>query len=132
MTSSQPRQAQAPCFRSRNPLRAARDEKAADLLAAYRTTPIDYVNLHWYQRDPAQLGRAVTWLQAHAGKPVISSEMGQYDQSAQWPADVVAQARRLGMAIVIWFNGDGNKAFALANADGSLRPAANALAAACR
>ena len=117
---------------ARNPRRAARDEKAADLLAAYRTAPIDYVNLHWYQRDPAQLERAVAWLQAHTGKPVISSEMGQYDQSAQWPADVVAQARRLGMAIVIWFNGDGNKAFALANADGSLRPAANALAAACR
>ncbi|HQR04776.1 MAG: hypothetical protein JSR19_06270 [Proteobacteria bacterium] len=110
---------------------ATRDAKASDLLAAYRNLPLDYVNFHWYRPDPADLDAAVRYLRAATGKPVISTEMGQYDSAPETVTGLIGESGRLGIPLVIWFNGDGNRAIAATNADGSLRPAGEALRVAC-
>ncbi|MBS0590535.1 MAG: hypothetical protein JSR65_07840 [Proteobacteria bacterium] len=119
---------------ARHPDNARAQRKAAmteQLLSAYGHIGLDYVNFHWYRRDPEELEHVVKLLRERTGKPIISTELGEYDDSASWPAGVLGASRRVGLPIAIWFNGDGHRAVALANADGSLRPNAAGFESAC-
>lgn len=99
------------------------------LVSAYRTLPLDYVNFHWYIDDDQALTQAVTYLRKATGKPVITHEIGQYRVD---PAVVTGHLRALdalGVPIVIWFDGDGDPAVGLHDTPGRLRSNGAAFAA---
>ncbi|MBI3098284.1 MAG: hypothetical protein HYY93_08600 [Planctomycetes bacterium] len=101
-------------------------ERGTALLAGYKAAGIDYVNFHWYNADPADLGEAVKCLRETTGLPVISNELGQ--QKNEDPAQVRAimgKIVELELPVAIWFSidvPDHAQARALFNEDGSLRP----------
>lgn len=105
----------------------ARGQKLTDatykLIEALKNSNIDYVNFHWYVEDPKALQEAVTYLRRATGKAVITTEIGQHDDSVEWVKNVLPKAYELDLPYIIWFSGDGKKAFALQEPDGnSLRP----------
>jgi len=117
------------------------------LLQAYATMNIDYVNFHWYEpiayrgsQEPAQqaaseiesmpdqidtraLAEVVDYIQNVTHKKAMTNEIGMLRQSPQGFKQFVAETLSLGMPYVIWFSGDSGIANAVAfnNADGSLR-----------
>lgn len=101
-------------------------ERGTALLAGYRKAGIDYVNFHWYNADPGDLGEAVAWLRETTGLPVIMNEVGQ--QKNEDPAQVRAimgKIVELDLPVAIWFSIDVPEyaqARALFNEDGTLRP----------
>ena len=106
----------------RQPLQAAWD-RAGELVAAFRSSRMDYVNFHWYFNDDRSLRQAVRYLRRATGKPVITTEVGQHNTE---PAVVTGHLRtlvkRLRLAFVIWFDADGTPALGLHDAPGVLRP----------
>ena len=62
------------------------------------------------------------------GKEVVTTELGQYTASPAWVTGILTETERLKIPIVIWFNGDGSRAIALANQDGGLRENGKAFA----
>ena len=92
------------------------------LVQGLKVTGVDVVDLHWYGNDPSVLRQAIDYLKAATAKPVISTEMGQYDQRpdvVQSSLSVVTQER---LPYVIWFDADGDPAVALHDPDGTLSP----------
>ena len=103
------------------------------LIAGYAKSDIDYVNFHWYGKngDTQSLTEVVNYLQRITGKPAISNEIGQQDNSPQTVKAILQTCRSLGMRYAIWYSGDGErntdeKAVGLQNNDGSLREAGEA------
>jgi len=97
-----------------------------ELIASYRTLPLDYVNFHWYIDDDEALTQAVTYLRKATGKQVVTHEMGQYDTNPATVTGHLATLDRLDLPIIIWFDADGNPAFGLHDEPGHLRPSGTA------
>lgn len=112
---------------SRPPAEASR-QKALDLIAAFRTAPIDAVNFHWYIDDDRALEQTIEYLRRATGKPVVSTEMGQYP-TGQPATDASVVDGHLTTAVgnerlpfLIWFDADGSRAVGLHDpATGTLR-----------
>lgn len=117
--------------------------KAMDtLIAAYKTMNLDYVNFHWYEPitnrnprtttsegiddiDTKAIGEVVDFLKRVTGKEVITNEIGQLNESPKMVQSILEKCVSLQLPYVIWYSGDGdgpNKATALHNSDGTLRP----------
>jgi acetyl esterase/lipase len=92
------------------------------LLAVYKASGQDYLNLHWYIPDKAALSEAVNYLKRVTNLPVMSNELGQYDQSPEAAQKLLSAALDLKLPYAIWFSLDRDTVQALQNADGSLRP----------
>ncbi|MEP6512522.1 MAG: hypothetical protein ABJA79_01540 [Parafilimonas sp.] len=109
-----------------------------DLLEAYKNLDIDYINFHWYEPigqrtnanartaahiDTKALGEAIEYIQRKTGKPVITNEIGQFNQSPDIVKDILEKCVELKLPYIIWYSGDGGegKAVALTNLDGSMR-----------
>jgi acetyl esterase/lipase len=92
------------------------------LLELYKSTGQDYLNLHWYIPDKAALSEAVNYLKRVTSLPVMSNELGQYDQTPDAAQKLLSAALDLKFPYAIWFSLDRNTVQALQNADGSLRP----------
>jgi hypothetical protein len=107
-----------------------------ELLAAYRQLAaeglLDYVNFHWYhlhaarRASAAPLRTAVTYLAAAVQAPLLSNEIGQFDEAPESVEVLLREAARLQLPLIVWFSQDvsalGSRARALTEPDGSLRP----------
>ena len=94
-----------------------------ELLAGYRASAMDYVNLHWYQGSGWAFGRAVRFLQRVTAKSAVTNEIGQFDRSPATMTSLVREAFTLEMPYVVWFAADGGGgAQGLVDADGTIRP----------
>jgi acetyl esterase/lipase len=92
------------------------------LLEVYKSSGQDYLNIHWYIPDKAALSEAVNYLKRVTNLPVMSNELGQYDQVPEAAQRLLSAALDLKFPYAIWFSLDRNMVQALQNADGSLRP----------
>ena len=105
-------------------VRAAMLGNIEDLLAQYRTQPVDRVNLHWFGHDAGALAIVAQLLAQATGKPVMSNEIGQLRGDSD-PANVrplLRAAFASGLDPAIWFSIDTPTTVSLFNLDGSLRP----------
>lgn len=107
---------------------ANRKDFLQQLIAGYAKSDIDYINFHWYGKngDTKSLEEVINYLQRVTGKPAISNEIGQQDNSPQTVKAILQTCRRLNLRYAIWYSGDGErntdeKAVGLQNNDGSLR-----------
>lgn len=100
------------------------DQKISDgkkLVAAYKSLPLDYVNIHFYEpvkyrntataedivdadvhATPHALGRIVKYLKRETGKDVMSNEMGQLNDSGIMVTEMLENAENMEMPYVIW------------------------------
>jgi hypothetical protein len=99
-------------------------KRGRTLLAGYRATGADYVNIHWYN-DAVTFEEAVAYVRTTTGLPLISNELGQ--QGSTNPEEVTSLMQKvfdLNLPIAIWFSIDVSshgQARGLFNNDGSLR-----------
>ncbi len=123
-------EAQAYCKSSGMPLDRPAVAKKADFarqtLAAYKTMDIDFVNFHWYGKsnDASALKTTIAYLKRVTGKPIVTNEIGQYDDSPETVKEILRACRQEGMPFVIWYsalNRGPGKAVSLQNDDGSLK-----------
>lgn len=106
------------------PLRHQILADADQLLALYRGGPLDVVNFHWFIRDARALSQMVEYITSVTGKPVVSSEMGQWNWDAA-PAHVrplLRAAFAAQMQMVIWYSIESANTASLFGPDGLLRP----------
>lgn len=100
--------------------------KGRELLAAYRSAGIDYVNFHWYVADTEALGEAVAFLRRATGLEPLTNEIGQHNTSPQTVRALLEKVRELRLPYAVWYSLDrglgaeGSKA--LQEDDGTLRP----------
>lgn len=106
----------------------SRKDFLKQLIAGYAKSNIDYVNFHWYGRngDTKSLVEVVNYLERVTGKPAISNEIGQQDNSPETVKAILQTCRQLNLRFAIWYSGDGEKqtdeqAVGLQNNDGTLR-----------
>jgi acetyl esterase/lipase len=92
------------------------------LLEIYRSSEQDYLNFHWYIPDKSAFSEAVNFLRRVTNLPVMSNEIGQYDQTPDAVQKLLSAAADLKLAYAVWFSLDRDPSVALQNADGSLRP----------
>jgi hypothetical protein len=108
------------------PQAQAQIEKGRQLLEVYKTAGMDYVNFHWYIGDTRALEEAVAFLEGRVGLPVITNEIGQFNDDPNQTKAVLQKTLELGLPIVIWFGFDGPQARGLVDTDGRLRPTGQA------
>ena len=82
----------------------------------------DFVNFHWYFVDPRALSQSVDYLRRATRRPLVMTEIGQYDREPLTVQNLLRRAFAVGLRYVVWFDGDGDPAQALHNGDGTLRP----------
>ncbi len=82
----------------------------------------DFVNFHWYFADAHALDQAVHYLARATRRPLVTTEIGQYDRAPATVTNVLRKTFDLGLRWVVWFDGDGDPAQALHSGDGTLRP----------
>jgi acetyl esterase/lipase len=92
------------------------------LLEIYKSSGQDYLNFHWYAPDKSAFSEAVNYLRRTLDLPVMSNELGQFDQTPEAVQKLLSAAAELKLTYAIWFSFDRDPAVALQNADGSLRP----------
>lgn len=109
-----------------NEKRQAQLDNTYVLMQGLKNSTIDYVNFHWYAQDPKALEQAVGYLKKMTGKTPITTEIGQHDTSADWVKNIMEKAYELQLPYIIWFTGDGKRAFALQESDSKLRPSGEA------
>ena len=109
-----------------SPQARAQIDKGKALLDAYRTAGIDYLNFHWYIADTGALEQSVAYLQAQAGVPVITNEVGQFTDDPSQTKAVMQALLDLKVPIAVWFGADGPKAKGLVDTNGTLRPTGQA------
>ncbi|MFT3697915.1 MAG: hypothetical protein QM831_32545 [Kofleriaceae bacterium] len=96
----------------------AQIDLATQYIHTYATSDIDYLDVHLYEVPPVQMAQELDFLASQVGKPIVSTEMGQYTYATATNDPV---ANMLGVAVdhhfpfVIWYSGDGNPAVALHN-----------------
>lgn len=103
--------------------------RGRELLARYQTVGLDYLNVHWYGADPAALVEVVEHLRAETGLPVLSNEVGQWNDDPAQTTAIMAAIVRLGLPIAVWYSVDGPRSRALVEPDGTLRPTGRAFQA---
>jgi acetyl esterase/lipase len=91
------------------------------LLALYQSSGQDYLNFHWYIPDKAALSEAVNYLKRATNLPVMSNEIGQYDQAPEAVQKLLAAAIELQLPYAVWFSYDRTPSQSLQQADGALR-----------
>jgi len=97
-------------------------DRARQLIPAFRASHMDYVNFHWYHHDARALAPVVAYLRRATRKPVVTTEIGQYDLRADVvTADLRAVVSKLRLPFVVWFDADGMPARGLHDAPGRLR-----------
>jgi hypothetical protein len=101
-------------------------EKGKLLLDSYRKSGADYVNFHWYIQDTCALEEAVGFLRQQTGLPVITNEVGQFNDDPNQTTRVMGKIVELKIPIAVWFGLDGPKARGLVDPDGHLRPTGEA------
>jgi hypothetical protein len=69
---------------------------------------------------------AVAFLRVQTGLPVISNEVGQFNEDPDQTRAVMSKLVELDLPVVIWFGMDGPKARGLMEKDGRLRPTGEA------
>ena len=98
---------------SRQNLQIAWD-KATELVPLLATSNVDFVNFHWYIDDDQALKEAVDYLRRATAKPVVTTEIGQYNTT---PSVVTGHLGKmveaLHLPLVIWFDFDGQPALGL-------------------
>lgn len=102
------------------------------LLNAYTSLNIDYINIHIYEpindvgngdsTIPGCIATMADYLRRRTGKSVMSNECGQHNTSTTIVPSMLQAFADGNYAYSLWFSCDGNKAYALNNSDGSLRP----------
>ncbi|TKK69255.1 hypothetical protein FC093_08020 [Ilyomonas limi] len=110
-----------------NPGLAKKRQFAKETVAAYKDMDIDYVNFHWYSKsnDVSALKTTIEYLKRVTGKPVITNEIGQYDDSPETVKAIIRLCRQEQMPYVIWYSGLGRgpgKAVSLQDINGVLKP----------
>jgi hypothetical protein len=93
-----------------------------ELIAGFRSIPIDYVNFHWYQSTPEAMRTTVEYLRRATGKQVITNEIGQFDGSPDTVRALLDETAQLHLPWVVWFASDGSGAVGMFNPDNSIRP----------
>jgi hypothetical protein len=112
--------------------------KAKKLIEAYKTLPLDYVNIHIYEPiknmsggtrndvtsiTPNAIKEIIEYVARATGKKVITNESGTRSNSPDLATQMLEEFAKENMEYVIWFSGDGaGGAIGLQNEDGSLRP----------
>ena len=115
------------------------------VIEAYKTLDLDYVNFHWYEPvsargkkdlnalnkehiDPAVFNAVVNYLKLTTGKPVITNEFGVMNSSPTLIQELMQQVLNANMDYAIFYSGDGaGGSKALQNGDGSLREIGDAV-----
>jgi len=104
--------------------RAALSQDTERWIEAYRATPVDWVNFHWFSPDARAFAETAEAIGRATGKPVMSNALGQRpwnaDAKAVRPVLRAAVAARLRLAI--WYSLDTSGTVSLLEADGRLRP----------
>lgn len=117
------------------------------LMQAYRTVPIDYVNIHFYEAiryrgsvnatelckniksiTPGALQEICDYIYDVTGKKTVSNEMGTLNTQPALVTSMMNECINVNMDYCIWFSGDWgpDNSFALHNADGSIKPSGRA------
>lgn len=117
-------------------------DKGVQMIAMYKSLPLDYVNFHWYEPiymlgnaseqhgldtvshiNTQALGETIRSLRNKTGKAVLTNEIGQYNMQPGITTDVMDKLRTMNMPYAVWYSGDGGtgSAVALQNANSSLR-----------
>jgi hypothetical protein len=110
------------------------------VLQGYKTLDLDYVNFHWYEpanakgaapgivsaeqhADPVAFEVAVNFLKRVTGKPIITNEFGELNESPSIVPELLQKVLDAGMDYAIWYSADGGvgKAAGLQGGDGKLR-----------
>jgi hypothetical protein len=112
------------------------------LVQAYRTVPIDYVNIHIYEPikyrcepNATELSKNIakatdsalleicTYLTGETGKKIMSNEMGQLNKQKGLTSSMLQVNNDCGLKYNTWFSGDWglDKSFALHTDAGTLR-----------
>ena len=104
------------------------------VIVAYKDIDLDYVNFHWYGKsnDTKALEQTINYIQRVTGKPVVTNEIGQYDNSPETVRAIIQTCRKEKMPFVIWYSGlkGGGRAVSLQNANGTLKDNGEAFKAA--
>lgn len=117
----------------RNVALAQKWDDAKRLVPGEAASGLDYVDFHWYGDDPGALRESIDYLKRVTGKPIVTTEIGQWDSGAEVNARQVTS--ELGvltdeqLPYALWFDNDGDPAVGLHNDDWSLRDSGNAFAA---
>jgi len=105
---------------------AKKGEFARQTLAAYKDMDIDFINFHWYGKsdDASALKTTIEYLKRVTGKPVITNEIGQYDDSPETVKAIIRLCRQEQMPYVIWYSGlkGSGQAVSLQDINGVLKP----------
>ena len=114
------------------------------VIEAYKTLDLDYVNFHWYEPvsargkkdlnalnkehiDPAVFNAVVNYLNS-PHSPVITNEFGVMNSSPTLIQELMQQVLNANMGYAIFYSGDGaGGSNALQNGNGSLRQAGEAV-----
>ena len=120
-----------------NPMVQRQIEFGRDILAAYKTLNLDYVNFHWYepvrargkgaqdvQFDPKVLAFVANYLKTATGKPVMTNEFGVLNASPELVKNVLQVVKDADIKYAIFYSADGEgegKAIALQGGNGELR-----------
>ncbi len=91
----------------------AQIDKGLELVAIYRASAMDYVNIHIYELGADAMTQIVDYVANAVGKPVMTGEMGQYDELGATVDTMLGVAVAKQFPFVIWYSGDGNPAVAL-------------------
>ena len=105
-------------------------ETVGDLLIpVYRASPMDYLSLHWYIRDPEALNDTVAYLRRATGKPVLLAELGlwRWEDTPRAIIPLGLAVRQLGLPLAIWSARDTPLSAGIMDPDGALRPSGDAL-----
>jgi hypothetical protein len=111
-----------------NPKLAELMQHGSELVDAYRSLPMDFVNFHWYGSDATVLRQVVEYLQRATHHPAVTHEIGQYEADPQVVVDDLKVLDALHVAWVIWFDADGMPAVGLHDQPGVVRPNGQAFA----
>jgi hypothetical protein len=130
------------CLSDKN-LRAAKGDASADVQAKidetkkmikkYKDMDLDYVNVHWYEpfenikkypneSAPGVLKEVADYLRSATGKPVITNEFGQNNDSPDLVTSLVKALGAADFKYAIDFSGDGKTGCVALNKGTDLKP----------
>ena len=106
----------------------AQAKEGRTFIKGYKDARSDYVNFHWYGRNARAFAQTVSFFKRKSGLPVISNEIGQYDDDPSTITGLMDRVVRKSMDHAIWFSLDfysqavDRTTRALHEPDGTLRP----------
>lgn len=89
------------------------------LMAYYKTSKLDYINIHHYDpannalfdtlnSGPCVFQQEVDYLKKMTGKTIISNELGEYSWSVVQPPQLLKKCKDLKLRYALWYNGVGD------------------------